>query len=153
MNRIARAILYGVAGALGATLLVGIPTEVIPNPWFVRMLEVRPQDYGFLAVTALLAGLLFATYAFPAACPRFEGRFAAGGVLAVLAVGCPICNQLVVLALGTGGAMAWFEPVQPLLAVASILLLALALAVRLHAIRAPEAGRPRTADMAQGRDQ
>lgn len=130
-----KAALYGLAGATGVTLLVGLPTDLLPNPFFVRMLEVRPQDYVFLAVTALLGGALAATYAFPAACPRFEGRFAASGFLTVLAVGCPICNKLVVLALGTSGAMTWFEPFQPVLALASIGLLALALLVRVRAIR------------------
>ena len=132
-----RAVVYGVAGAGGVALLVGLPTDLVPNPWFVRMIEARPQDYVFLTLTALLGGGLAATYAFPAACPHYQGRFAASGVLTVLAVGCPICNKLVVLALGTSGALAWFEPVQPFLAIAAIALLALALAVRVRALRAP----------------
>ena len=131
-----RSLLYGVGAAAATTLFIGLPTDLIPNPWFARMMDSRPQDYLFLAITVVLAGLLAATYAYPAACPRYEGRFAAGGLLTVLAVGCPICNKLVVLALGTGGAMAWFEPVQPLLALASIGLLATALAIRLRSVRA-----------------
>lgn len=136
MYRHARALLYGLGGAIGVSLLVGIPTDLIPNPWFVRMLEARAQDYVFLAVAAVLGGALAATYALPAACPRYEGRFAAGGVLTALAVGCPICNKLVVLALGTSGAMTWFEPVQPLLALAAIALFAVALVSRVQAVRA-----------------
>jgi hypothetical protein len=135
MNRRLRSVLYGLGAAATTTLLIGLPTDLIPNPWFARMMESRPQDYLFLAITVVLAGLLAATYAFPAACPRYEGRFAAGGLLTVLAVGCPICNKLVVLALGTSGAMAWFEPLQPLLALASVALLSAALAIRLRAVR------------------
>jgi|GEM_PF-307789 len=136
MNLILRSLLYGF-GAVGATtLLIGLPTDLVPNPWFARMMEARPQDYAFLAVTAMLAGLLAATYAFPAACPRYRGRFAAGGLLTVLAVGCPICNKLVVLALGAGGAMTWFEPLQPLLALLSIALLTAALFVRVQSVAA-----------------
>jgi hypothetical protein len=110
MNPTLKSVLYGLAAATATTLLIGLPTDLIPNPWFTRMMESRPQDYVFLSITVVLAGLLAATYAFPAACPRYQGRFAAGGLLTVLAVGCPICNKLVVLALGTSGAMAWFEP-------------------------------------------
>ena len=57
---------------------------------------------------------------------------AAGGFIAYLAVGCPVCNKLVLLALGTTGAMQWFAPVQPFLAVVGVVLLAWALRVRLR---------------------
>lgn len=99
------------------------------------MLPTRPRDYLFLALTVLLSGLLGATYAFPAACPLQEGKLTAGGFLSFLAVGCPVCNKLVLLALGTSGAMRYFEPAQPLLAVAGLALLGYALFVRLRATR------------------
>jgi hypothetical protein len=54
------------------------------------------------------------------------------GMLSFFAVGCPVCNKLVVVALGTTGARQWFEPLQPALAVASIVLLAWALRARLR---------------------
>lgn len=131
-----RATIYGLAASVATVLLIGIPTVLIPNPWFARMLPTRPQDYAFLAVTALLAGLLAASYALPAACPLQEGKLSAGGFLSFLAVGCPICNKLVVLALGTTGAVTYFEPLQPILGLVSIALLGYALAVRLRAVRA-----------------
>lgn len=53
-------------------------------------------------------------------------------MLAFFAVGCPVCNKIVVLALGTTGAMRWFPPLQHLLAVASIVLMAIALRGRLR---------------------
>lgn len=55
----------------------------------------------------------------------------AGTVLAWFAVGCPVCNKLALLALGYGGAMTWFAPVQPVQAVAALLLTGLALLARL----------------------
>ena len=133
----ARAVTYGAVWAGITALLIGLPTDLISNPWFDRMMVAQTHDYVFLALTALMAGLLGATYAFPAACPRYGGRFAAGGILSFLAVGCPICNQLVVLALGTTGAMAWFAPLQPLLAIAAIGLMAAALFLRVRALRPP----------------
>lgn len=48
------------------------------------------------------------------------------------AVGCPVCNKLVLLAVGTSGALAWFEPVQPVLSVLALGLLAWALIRRLR---------------------
>lgn len=127
-----RAILYGVAGTTFTLLAIGIPTDVIPNPIFTRMLPVRPQDYVFLIVTALLGGLLAASYALPQAntCSTQQGKTTLGGFLSFFAIGCPTCNKIVVLLLGAGGAVRIFEPIQPLLAVASMALLAVAVWVR-----------------------
>lgn len=52
--------------------------------------------------------------------------------LAWFAVGCPVCNKIALLALGYSGAITWFAPVQPLLAVAAMVLTAVALVWRLR---------------------
>ncbi|MBX6342695.1 MAG: hypothetical protein IRY97_09575, partial [Thermomicrobiaceae bacterium] len=54
-ERVLRAALYGLAGGLIATLAVGVPTVLIPNPWFSRMTPTHPRDYAVLGATALLA--------------------------------------------------------------------------------------------------
>jgi hypothetical protein len=54
-----------------------------------------------------------------------------GGLVSFFAVGCPVCNKLVLIALGSTGAMQWFAPIQPILAVAAIALLVWALRRRL----------------------
>ncbi|MEX0869686.1 MAG: hypothetical protein WD011_08435 [Nitriliruptoraceae bacterium] len=134
-----RWVVAGVA-ALGAGLLLGIPTDLVPNPVFDRMIEAPGWAYPAWIVTSVLAGLLVATYV---AQPPVDGdghsvtsderRFAAGGLLAVFAVGCPTCNALVVLALGSSGAVTLFQPAQPFLAIAGIGLLGWALRRRLAA--------------------
>jgi hypothetical protein len=40
--------------------------------------------------------------------------------LSWLAIGCPVCNKLVVLAVGASGALSYFAPMQPWLAAVSI---------------------------------
>lgn len=55
----------------------------------------------------------------------------AGGLLTFFAVGCPVCNKLVLIALGSAGAMTWFAPLQPLLVVAGIAALGWALRTRI----------------------
>lgn len=127
-----RALAYaGLAIAL-TTLVIGIPTDVIPNGFFTRMTPVRAQDYAFLVMTALLTGVLAASYALPQlnACPIEQGKTTLGGLLSFLAIGCPTCNKLIVLALGTSGALSIFEPLQPLLAALSFALLGLAIWLR-----------------------
>jgi hypothetical protein len=124
-------------GAVGTALLIGLPTEMVANPWFHRMTPVRWWDRPVWLITAVLAGLLLATFvATSAADERSARRGGVGGVLAFFAVGCPVCNKLVVLALGTAGAHAWFEPVQPFLGVGSVALLGWALRARLQGERA-----------------
>lgn len=123
-------------GAIAIALLIGLPTDVIPNPVFGRPIPVTWWSYPVLVVTAVLGGLLVATYVREASTADTldrPGRVGGiGGFLSFFAVGCPVCNKLVVVALGTTGARQWFEPLQPVLAAASIVLLAVALRARLR---------------------
>jgi hypothetical protein len=130
------ALVYALLAGISTALVIGIPTVLIPNPWFARMEPVRPQDYLFLAITVVLTATLAASYALPAACPLQEGKLAAGGFLSFIAVGCPVCNKVVVLALGASGAMSYFAPVQPFIALVSTALLGYAILLRYRAIRA-----------------
>jgi hypothetical protein len=59
----------------------------------------------------------------------------AGGLLTFFAVGCPVCNKLVLIALGSAGALTWFEPIQPILQAVAIALLAWAVLARLEGER------------------
>lgn len=121
-------------------VVIAIPTDMLPNPWFTRAMDVTWWSYPVLAVTAILSGLLAATYVSdPAITPVPESPRATrlGGIGVVgtfLAVGCPMCNKLVVLAIGVSGSMAWFAPVQPYLALVSLGLLVVALRVRLRGL-------------------
>jgi hypothetical protein len=65
-----------------------------------------------------------------------------GGVLGFLAVGCPVCNKLVLALVGSAGAMQWWAPVQPVVGVASIAVLGWALWARLGAERSCPAPAP-----------
>jgi len=129
------------AGSVVTALAIGIPTDVIPNPVFGRpLVGVQWWNYPVLAITAALGGLLFATYVVDPIernddADEIDTPTKAGGVggfLSFLAVGCPTCNKLVVLAIGTTGALDWFQPAQPILAALSLGLLTWALRVRLR---------------------
>ena len=123
------------AGTVVVGLLIGLPTEMIPNPLFMRMTPLEWWNVPVWLATSVLSGLLLATYvregtAVAAERPSRRGGF--GGLLAFFAVGCPVCNKLIVVALGTSGAMTWFAPVQPLLAVVALALVGAALRGRLR---------------------
>ncbi len=128
-----------VGAGLATALVTGLPTEMIANPWFSRMVPATWWSRPVWALTAVLTGLLAATYVrrpVEAGTDRSVRRGGIGGVLGYLAIGCPVCNKLVVLALGTSGAMTWFAPLQPLLAVGAVVLLSIALRARLRNVDA-----------------
>lgn len=135
------------AAAVAYTLAVGIPTDLVPNPVFGREIPPTWWSWPALAVSAALGGLLAATYVGSAAPADTDDpdtrRGLAGGLLTFFAVGCPVCNKLVLLALGSAGAITWFEPIQPALQVAAVGLLAWALDTRLAGdIACPAPTRP-----------
>ncbi|MET9352617.1 hypothetical protein ABZY14_06275 [Streptomyces sp. NPDC006617] len=127
------------AAAPATAVLVGAPTDVVPNPLFGRSVPVQWWNYPALAVTAVLAGIVLTTYVRrPSSSPKPHaadgGRLGAiGGVLSFFAVGCPVCNKLVLVLLGASGALSYWAPLQPLLAVLSAGLLAEAALRRLSA--------------------
>jgi hypothetical protein len=124
-----------VAGAaIGVALLVGIPTGVISTPWYTRMTPVLWWNYPIWAATAALSGVALATYVRTgnrSDSPRVG--ILSGGILSTFAVGCPICNKLVVLAIGTSGALNIWAPVQPVLGAGALAVLAYAVIRRLQA--------------------
>lgn len=129
---------YLMAAMAGAIWLVvsGVPTDILDTQLFTRMTPVVWWNYPFWAGGAVLVGLLAATYvAEPGSRSpggSQEKNVAGGGLLSVFAIGCPVCNKLVVLALGYGGAMTYFAPAQPILGFISVGLLLYALRLRLR---------------------
>ncbi len=130
-------------GAAAVALILGLPTELVPNGVFAR--SVTPPTWWHYPVwiaTSVLSGLLIATYVRQRGRPEptGEGREGFATVLAFFAIGCPVCNKLVVLALGSTGALTWFGPVQPVLGVVALVLLAAALRARLRGEQACTVG-------------
>lgn len=128
-----------VSATLLSLLILGIPSAVIPNPLFIRMLPTDAVNVAVWLLSAPLAGLIIATYV---AKPHLSGFTAggdrgfvpasAGGVAAYLAIACPICNKIIVAVLGVSGALNVIAPLQPLIGVASIAMLAATLVWRLR---------------------
>lgn len=114
--------------------IVALPTAVIPNPIFGRAVEVTWWSYPVVILSGILGGMLIATYIREPGHEEIDKAAkvgTVGGFLAFFAVGCPVCNKLVLLALGASGAMTWFAPVQPFLAIASVFAMGWALHIRL----------------------
>jgi hypothetical protein len=134
-----RRYLAAVAAGIGWLLLSAVPTDIVDTPLFVRMTPVEWWNYPFWVAGAVLVGLLAATYVADAGSERSDEaqtkKALGGGLLSVFAIGCPVCNKLVVLAIGASGALTYFAPIQPLLGFLSVGLLLYALRARLASER------------------
>ncbi len=119
-----------------AALVMGVPTGIVRTSFYTRMTPVTWWDYPVWAISAVLVGLTAATYVrFRGAAPAAAGasrRTVGATLMATFAVGCPICNKLVVALIGVSGALSYWAPLQPVLGVLSIALLLTGLAVRLR---------------------
>ena len=137
------------AVAAGTYLFFGLSTAVLANPVFGRSVPPTPWAPEVLIATAILSGLLTATYvrndgpapirleALEAVSDSGTGTRTAragavGSLLAYLAIGCPVCNKIALLLLGTTGALNLYGPIQPYLGAIGIAMLSLALVIRLR---------------------
>lgn len=133
---------------LAALAVYGVVAAIIPNPVFGRQIPPEPFAIAIWLLSAPLLGILGATYTAPAPAALLEPvplgtvdttverRTSTLGTLgslgAFLAIGCPICNKLVLLLLGTSGAIAVYAPLQPVLGTLSLVLLAVTVAWRMR---------------------
>jgi hypothetical protein len=139
--------------AVLSALAYGVVAAIIPNPVFGRQIPPEPFAVAVWLLSAPLIGIIGATYSSPrtpAIAPLVilggDGAQASavggderatwlGGVAsfgAFLAIGCPVCNKLALLLLGTSGALSIWAPLQPVLGAASLVLLGATSAWRLR---------------------
>ena len=115
--------------------VIALPTAVVENPIFGREIAVTSWSVTVIVISSILTGLLTATYVkndFSDENPRQLKIGSAGALLSLFAVGCPVCNKLALIALGYSGAIQYFAPIQPYLALAGIALLMYSLRMRLN---------------------
>jgi hypothetical protein len=142
-----------------SALAYGLVAAIIPNPAFGR--EIPPTDAAITVwlLSSPLMGIIGATYSSPraratspivllggdgapgpsatASSPAREDERATwlGGVAsfgAFLAIGCPLCNKVALVLLGTSGALSIWAPIQPILGAVSLTLLLGTVAWRLR---------------------
>lgn len=134
--------------SVASLLVFGVVSAIIPNPIFGRQIPPEPFAIATWLASAPLMGLVAATYTVPAPPPAVTtlspvavapegprngslfGSVAGFGTF--LAIGCPVCNKVALLLLGTSGAMTLYAPIQPLIGGASLALLAGTLVWRLR---------------------
>jgi hypothetical protein len=135
--------------AAASLVAFGLVSAIIPNPVFGRQIPAEPFAIVVWLVSAPLMGLVMATYTVPSPVavpvPLAAGTAATGrperdgsvlgtiaGLGAFLAIGCPVCNKIALVLLGTSGAMTVYAPLQPVIGVVSLALLGATLVWRMR---------------------
>ena len=123
-----------VAGFLPDSLLAATYSTPVARPGAGSAALGGPTAAAAIA-TAAVAPTANVTEGGPGAVPAGrDGTLlgTAAGVGAFLAIGCPLCNKVVLVALGASGAMSIWAPLQPVVGAASLALLAVTVAWRLR---------------------
>jgi len=130
--------------SVASLVAFGVLNAVVPTPFFARPIAPEPFAIVVWLASAPLMGAVAATYLAPARpvgaapVPLSELGSAGsgtrlgwlGGLAAFLAIGCPVCNKVALVLLGTSGALSVYAPLQPLIGAASISLLLVTIALR-----------------------
>ncbi len=116
---------YAVAVGFGAGtfVLLGTVAALWKNPLFIRMMPPTGFEIALLLAQSVLVGAYMAAPA--AACSTRTASI--GNVLSFLGIACPICNKLLVLALGPALLMQYFEPIRLYVGIIGVGLVAFAL--------------------------
>lgn len=152
-----RLLLHAAFWTVVSGIAFGLVSAIIPNPVFGRQIPPEAFAIGVWLVSAPLMGIVMATYTAPVTTPvrivplgpaeaaAARGRSTTLGSIAgfgaFLAIGCPVCNKIALVLLGTSGAMSVYAPIQPLIGAMSLALLIVTAAWRLR-LRATGAACP-----------
>jgi len=131
-----KSIKYSVIGVIVSVVLffvLGSVSALIPNPFFVRMVESTSLDWIFLISSSVLLGIYTGIHYYKKtvvnACTTTSY---AGGIGSFLAFGCPICNKLLIILFGTTALMTYFDPYRSILGFGSIVILLVAIFWRIR---------------------
>jgi hypothetical protein len=141
---------WNVAGwsYLAALLIMGVVGETLPGASVGRVVPIQWWNYVTLFLSPPLIALIAATFV-PPGQPKRGRRWAktgtgAGGAAGALAMACPVCNPLAIPIFGAVGVLSFLAPYRGVIALLSIVLLAVTLLIRLRTTRAcqlaPQAG-------------
>jgi hypothetical protein len=125
---------------LAALLIMGVAGETLPGASAGRVVPLQWWNYVTLILSPPLIALIVATFV-PSGQPGRARRWAkagtgAGGAAGTLAMACPVCSPLAVPLFGAVGVLSFLAPYRGLIAMLSVVLLALTLLLRLRTTRA-----------------
>lgn len=117
----------GIAAAAAMFVVLGTVAALWTNPLFMRMTPTGGFELALLLLQSVLAGVYLGQPQNPCG-KRTAG---AGAIIGFLGIACPVCNKLLVLAVGSVLLLEYFEPVRLYVALAGAALLAAAVWLKL----------------------
>jgi hypothetical protein len=127
---------WRVAAIAAAVALVAIGEvgQTLPPAWTDRVYPIEWWNYVTLVADSALIGLVLGSFLAPAGRRlATAGSSGVAGMLAAIMMACPICSPLAIPLLGAGGVLAFLRGDRGWLALASVLVLAATLYLRLRA--------------------
>jgi hypothetical protein len=118
----ARDLARGAAAAAAMFVALGSVAALWTNPLFMRMTPTGGFEIALLLLQSALAGVYVGLPQSPCA-RRTAG---AGAIIGFLGIACPVCNKLLVLAIGSALLLEYYEPVRLYVALGGAALLAAA---------------------------
>ena len=124
---------------LAALLIMGVVGETLPGASAGRVVPIQWWNYVTLVLSPPLIALIAATFV-PPGQPRKGRRWAktgtgVGAAAGTLTMACPVCNPLAIPLFGAAGVLSFLAPYRGLIALLSIVLLAVTLLIRLRTMR------------------
>jgi len=121
---------------LTALLIMGVAGETLPGASVGRVVPTQWWNYVTLVLSPPLIALIAATFV-PPGQPRRSRRWGKtgtgiGGAAGTLAMACPVCNPLAIPIFGAAGVLSFLAPYRGIIALLSIVLLAVTLLIRLR---------------------
>lgn len=134
----ARDVAQGVAAAVAMFVALGTVAALWDNPLFIRMTPTGGFEIALLLLQSVLAGV----YVGLPQSPCGKRTAGAGAIIGFLGIACPVCNKLLVLAIGSALLLEYYEPVRLYVALGGAALLALAVWLKLARPECFKAGTP-----------
>ncbi len=130
-------LLIGVISFIIIFLIFGIPTDVISNKLYTRMVPSTKLDLFFLVTVSLMLGIYIGLSFYLRDKKKKQKNAAAytGAAGSFLAISCPICIQFLLLIFGAAALMAYLQPLRPYIGFLSIGLIGLGLYKEIEIIK------------------
>jgi len=134
-----RYIFIGILAFIVSLVAFGIPTAIIPNQIYKRMIPATYLDWVFLVIISAMLGTYIGLYFYGKKTKQNDSKedAMAGGsaITSFFALSCPVCISFLVAIFGTTALLMYYEPFRPVLGFMTLGVLSTALYLKINSIK------------------